>query len=117
MCLGLGSLFLVLGAIGAFLPILPTTPFLLLSAYFFATGDPRVHAWLLNLPWAGPLIREWEVTRAIRARVKWTAVAMVLVTTGASFYWLGDTNMRLRLLLLALTAIGLFVIIRLPTRP
>ncbi len=58
------------GVVGAFLPILPTTPFLILSAFLFSKSSPRFHAWLLNLPIAGEGIRDWHHNRVIRPRAK-----------------------------------------------
>jgi len=49
-----------LGIVGAFLPIIPTTPFLILSAYLFSKSSPKFHAWILNLPIAGDGIRDWQ---------------------------------------------------------
>jgi uncharacterized membrane protein YbaN (DUF454 family) len=66
----LGWVSFALGVIGAILPIMPTTPFLLLSSYFFSKGSPRFHAWLLNLKYVGPKIRSWEEHRVIDVKSK-----------------------------------------------
>ncbi|MEM9097239.1 MAG: YbaN family protein [Pseudomonadota bacterium] len=66
-----------LGAIGAFLPLLPTVPFLLLAAFCFARGSDRFHHWLLTHPRFGPPIRDWQAHRAIRPRAK--VMAMVAI--------------------------------------
>jgi uncharacterized membrane protein YbaN (DUF454 family) len=65
------------GVIGAFLPIIPTTPFLILSAYLFSKSSPRFHAWILNLPVAGDGIRDWQKNRVIRTRAKVLCVTMI----------------------------------------
>jgi uncharacterized protein len=70
----------VLGIIGAFLPILPTTPFLILSAFLFSKSSPRFHAWLLNLPIAGDGIRDWRNNRVIRPRAKFLCATMISVS-------------------------------------
>ena len=73
----LGFFFLVVGIIGLFLPVLPTTPFLLLTAYFFSVSSPRFHNWLLNHRYFGPPIRDWEKNRMIRTRNKILATVMI----------------------------------------
>ncbi|OUR96634.1 hypothetical protein A9Q84_09830 [Halobacteriovorax marinus] len=75
--LGLCSLFL--GVIGIFLPILPTTPLLLLSAFFFSKGSSRLHHWLLNQPKIGPMIQAWEEHKVISPRAKALATLMIVL--------------------------------------
>ena len=75
MWLGVGWLCVALGAAGAVLPILPTTPFLLLAAYAFARSSPRVHAWLMEHKLFGPPIRDWREQGAISAPAKRLAVS------------------------------------------
>ena len=58
-----GILFVVLGAIGAVLPLLPTTPFVLVAAWCFARSSPRLHRWLLESRLFGPMLRDWEENR------------------------------------------------------
>ena len=59
---------LALGVIGIFVPGLPTTPFVLLSAYAAARGSRRLHAWLLAHRQFGPMIRDWQATGAVSRR-------------------------------------------------
>lgn len=80
----LGLLCVGLGYLGAVLPILPTTPFLLMASYCFARSSPRLHRWLRRTPYFGHLIRDWEEHRGIRPRVKATAVCIVTLVMGCS---------------------------------
>lgn len=82
LAVGLG--FLALGLIGAVLPVLPTTPFLLVAAAAFARSSPRLHDWLLNHRLFGPPIRNWEDNGAISARAKTLAVGSMAVVLAIS---------------------------------
>jgi uncharacterized membrane protein YbaN (DUF454 family) len=73
----IGWLSFVLGVLGAFLPILPTTPFLILSAYLFSKSSPRFHRWVLNLPFAGKAVKDWQENRVINPRAKFLCSVMV----------------------------------------
>jgi len=72
-----GLFFVALGLIGIPLPLLPTTPFLLLALYCFARSSPRLHDWLLHHPKLGPALRAWQRHRAIPRRAKILAGAMM----------------------------------------
>ncbi len=78
----LGLISLVLGIAGIFLPLLPTTPFLLLSAWFFVRSSPRLYAWLMDHPRLGPYIRNFRENRALPLRVKVVSITMVWLTIG-----------------------------------
>ncbi|MBS9717652.1 YbaN family protein [Pseudohalocynthiibacter aestuariivivens] len=73
----IGLFTLALGLIGAFLPILPTVPFLLLSAFCFARSSKRLYNWLLSHPVFGPPIQDWRKNGAIRRRAKILATASI----------------------------------------
>ena len=81
----LGWAFVGLGVLGMFLPVLSTTPFLLLAGSCFIRSSERSRRWLLNHRWFGPIIRDWEERRAVRRSVKWLAYAvtgtMIVVNT------------------------------------
>lgn len=80
----LGCLFVGLGILGVFLPLLPTTPFMLLAAGCFARASTRFYNWLLNTRAFGPAILEWRMHRSIPYRVKLVAIATMVVTLGIS---------------------------------
>ena len=84
LCLLFGWIALGLGALGAVLPVLPTTPFIILAAFLFAKGSPRIRAWLVGNATFGPHIRNWESQRAISAGAKRMAVLMMTVVFGFS---------------------------------
>ncbi|MGR3803766.1 YbaN family protein [Marinibacterium profundimaris] len=73
----LGSISLALGAIGAVLPILPTTPFVILSAFAYGKSSPRLEQWLKDSPTFGPMIADWRAHGAIAPRYKRLAVGMM----------------------------------------
>lgn len=64
-----------LGCVGIILPVLPTTPFLLLALWAFARSSPRFHHWLIHHRWLGRYVSEWERHRVIPVRAKIVAIA------------------------------------------
>lgn len=84
----LGFTSLALGFAGAFLPVLPTTPFILLSAWCFAKSSPKWNAYLHNHREFGPLIGNWQRDRSVAMKHKMTATVMIAISvTGI---WLSD---------------------------
>lgn len=81
---GLGTLFVLLGVVGIFLPVLPTTPFLLLAAACYARSSRRIYHWLLHQPHFGPLIREWREYRSMPYRAKRKALLLIVLSFGIS---------------------------------
>ncbi len=77
LCIILGSISLALGILGIFLPLLPTTPFLLLTAALYFKGSPRLYNWLLNHRHFGPYIRNFRENKAIPLRAK--VISLVLM--------------------------------------
>ena len=76
----LGSISLVLGVIGIFLPLLPTTPFLLLSATLYVRSSEKLYQWLIHQRYLGSYIRNFREHRAIPLRAKIISTTMVWVT-------------------------------------
>jgi uncharacterized membrane protein YbaN (DUF454 family) len=107
----LGGLSLVAGAAGAVLPLLPATPFLLLSAFAFSRGSPRLEAWLVDHRLFGPPIRDWRNGGTIGRRAKRMALAVMAVTFATSWLY-GVGTMVLAIQFVALSGAGLFVATR-----
>lgn len=73
--MALGVFFVALGVIGAFLPVMPTVPFLIVAAACFTRSSSRLEAWLLNHRQFGPPLIAWRERGAIPRRAKWLALA------------------------------------------
>jgi uncharacterized membrane protein YbaN (DUF454 family) len=116
LCVGLGLFFVGLAAAGAVLPLLPTTPFLLLASYFFVRSSPRLTRWLHNSRVWGPMLHTWRTRRAVSRRVKFTAIVVLLISVAISL-GLARPSWPVLVVFLVLVAIGLTVILRLPTLP
>jgi len=111
--LALASLFFALAVLGVFLPVLPTTPFLLLCSWCLLRCSPRLHARLHRSPLFGPILSDWEVHRGVRLHVKCTALAVIVLAAGASVAF-GALSPPATALLAVLAAIGIGVVLRLP---
>lgn len=110
---GAGMLALATGIVGIFLPLLPTTPFVLVAAFCFARGSERCEQWLLLHPRFGPMVRNWRDRRAIPLRVKQLAWVSMAVTC-AWVWWAFDPGWAwIPSLLCAATAIWMW---QLPSR-
>ena len=118
----LATLFVVLGwvciglaVLGAVLPVLPTTPWVLLAAYLFARSSPRFHAWIMGHRFFGPMIRDWRSGLGITARTKAIAITTIVLSVGVSIWLVPIWWVRL---MLAAVMIGVpLYLLRQPTRP
>jgi len=104
----LGLFSLILGAIGIFLPLLPTVPFLLLAAFGFARSSERLHGWLLSHPTFGPPIESWRERGAIGPRAKRVATVSILATFALSLV-LGVAGLVLAIQAVTLGAVSIFI--------
>ncbi|MBD3181145.1 DUF454 family protein [Candidatus Poribacteria bacterium] len=86
-----GILSLGLGILGIFLPLLPTTPFLLLSAYCFYRSSRRLYLWLMNHRIFGKIIKNYSEKRAVDLKTKLIALITLWVTIFISIYIFLDT--------------------------
>jgi uncharacterized membrane protein YbaN (DUF454 family) len=110
----LGFVFLALALVGVFLPLLPTTPFVLLAAACFAQSSERMHRWILANETFGPMVRDWEQKRCVSCRVKIIAIASMAVVGGVSVFLALDSA-AWRLAGAALLLTGSLVVLNLKT--
>lgn len=102
----IGVLAVLLGVIGIFLPLLPTTPFLLLASACFVRGSDRLHRWLLANPHFGKLIRDFEEKRAVPRRAKIIGISLMWLSMSGSIYLVPSPWLKA---MLAAIAIGVTI--------
>ncbi|MHC4879521.1 MAG: YbaN family protein [Planctomycetota bacterium] len=112
--LTLAGLFFVLGVLGAFLPLLPATPFLLLASYFLSKSSPRLNRRLLRSRMFGRILSDWQERGGIRRSVRIKAVAAVVVAVTATLV-MSDLSARGMIAVVCLAQIGIIVVLRLPS--
>ena len=100
LCIILGSISLALGILGIFLPLLPTTPFLLLTAALYFKGSPRLYNWLLNHRHFGPYIRNFRENKAMLYCIffliplLWVKILLGLIAAGVTYHILSFKTLR-----------------------
>jgi len=99
----IGIISLMLGILGIFLPVLPTTPFLLLSAALFARGSARLHHWLLNHKVLGEYIRSFVEEKAIPLKVKIYSISLLWIVMLATIFTAVNDRLWLQILLVAIS--------------
>lgn len=109
----LGLILVGLAVLGIFLPVLPTTPLLLLALACFARSSEKLHTWLLNSRVLGPFIKQWQETRSMSRRAKAYALISVAAVGLVSVYSL--ENIKMRLLLAAVLVIPVVIILKIKT--
>jgi uncharacterized membrane protein YbaN (DUF454 family) len=112
----LGVLSLALGILGAFLPLLPATPFVLLAAYLFARSSPRMNAWILNHKIFGKIIYDYRTDKAITLHAKVISITMLWMSILSSVIFALNGKLWLQILLICI-AIGVTIhIVRFKTK-
>jgi uncharacterized membrane protein YbaN (DUF454 family) len=112
--IGGGFLFLALGIVGIVLPVLPTTPFLLVASFCFMKGSTRLHHWIMNHKYFGPKIRrihDLGLTKREKISIYLLVFAMLLPVI------ILTKSLHLRIFLIVLLAIKAFVFIKIKTAP
>lgn len=112
---GIGLTAVAVGMLGVVLPVLPTTPFLLLAAACFARSSERFHDWLMNMPVFGQYIRDYKAGKGIPVRVKIFALAVLWTTILVSVIWIIPV-LFVKVLLIAIASAVTTYIVRLPNR-
>ncbi len=107
----IGVVSLALGALGVFLPLLPTTPFILVSAFAFANSSEKLHQWLLDHNVFGPLIANWRSHGAISRRTKTVSLVSMAAIIGVSLL-LGVPTHVIVIQAVVLTASAIFIVTR-----
>jgi hypothetical protein len=109
----LGTVFLGLGALGLILPVLPTTPFVLLAAACYLRASERLYRWLVTSRAFGPTILAWQEYGAIPPRAKAIAIVLIALTFGLSVLFVVEPP----LIRAALVTLGIALVIWLARRP
>ena len=97
-----GSVAVILAILGVFLPLLPTTPFLLLASACYLRGSKRMHLWLLNNRIFGEYLRNFEEGRGIPLKAKVTAIALLWASLVFSIYKVQIVPLQLMLVMLGI---------------
>jgi uncharacterized membrane protein YbaN (DUF454 family) len=109
-----GTICVCIGALGIVLPVLPTTPFLLLAATCYMRGSERMHKWLLNNRWFGRYIKNYREGKGISAKAKVFSISTLWITICLSVLFIDILPMQMALLLIGM-AVSIHLIIRVPT--
>ncbi|PAU78352.1 hypothetical protein CK498_06475 [Halomonas salipaludis] len=107
----LAALSFAVGFLGLFLPLLPTTEFMLAAVYCASRGSPRFEAWIRSRRYVGPLLENWERERAIPRRAKFVAVGMIVASMVMILLHLGQGWLRWAIVAL-LVAVAVWLITR-----
>jgi len=109
-----GWLCIVLAVLGALLPLLPTTPFLLLAAICFARCSPRFYQWLVTNRWFGEYLNNYREGRGMQLKHKITALSLMWVSIGYSAIMVAEAHW-LRALLMLIAVLVTWHLVRMPT--
>ncbi len=98
----LGTISLILGAIGIFIPVLPTTPFLLLTSYCYIRSSKRLYNWLINHKVFGKYIYDYLVHKAVKKSAKITAISILWISLGISMYIIQNIHLTFLLIFIGI---------------
>ena len=107
----LGIFSVGLGLVGAFLPLLPTTPFIMLAAWCFMRSSAKAHAWIYRQPLFGKALTDWEKNRSISRTTKVTAIGTILFSL--VFIWIKVNNLWIKVAVsVFLVSVSIFIATR-----
>jgi len=109
-----GTISLLFAFIGIILPVLPTTPFILISAACYYKGSKKLHNWLLKNPIFGPIIKDYEKHRGMKKTTKIKALLIMWSAVLASSFFILET-LLMRAIIITIAIIGTIVMIRVKT--
>ncbi len=109
----IGLVCVGLAVLGLFLPVLPTTPLLLLALACFARSSEKLHTWLLSNRTFGPLIRHWEESKSMPRKAKIYSITLIFVAGGVSAFII--ENVSLKIAVIALLMIPVVIILNIKT--
>jgi len=112
-----GHAFVVLAIAGVFLPILPTTPFVIAASACYMRSSDRFHAMLHNNKWFGPLLENWERDRSISLRSKIMAVGMIGASLIISFAFFSIPLLAMISATISCGAVSVYILTRPNARP
>ena len=112
LLIALGWFFVLLGIVGAVLPLLPTTPFLIIALALFSKSSPRFHQMLLDNRWFGQGLKQWEESKTVSPQTKKRASVLIILTFATSILILYG-RVELQLMLVSFATILLFYVWRL----
>ena len=112
--LALAGVFFVVGVLGALLPVLPATPFLLAASYFLSKSSPRLNQALLRSRLFGPILRDWQQLGGIRRSVRIKAIVAVVLAVGVTLV-VSELSVGRMLAVVVLAQVGIVVVLRLPS--
>lgn len=105
----LGFISIFLGILGALLPILPTAPFIILAAFFFSKGSPKIHDWLMARPYLGPMVKQWREHGCISLRAKIMATILMMGTVVSTSILLRDKWWFVAIIVLIIISVLSFI--------
>jgi len=106
----LGTISLITGIIGIVLPLLPTTPLLLLSAYFYSKGSQKLYNKLLNNKFFGKYIKDYRENKGITTQTKITSILSVWVGIGITFFYFTENNIVKTILVTIAISISFYLL-------